>query len=158
MVATRAPRSPEKALAILLVGAFAFALLLWRLHAAAFTDLHIHRGRLEHRARAEVVREGIESRLAPAARPRRAGDRFAGRGGASEGGGDDDPVGRWVHRTWEDATRELGAFAEEAEKELGLVAGGGVEGRLEDADGGGDGDPRPVAGGDDERRRRRETR
>ena len=28
----------------------------------------------------------------------------------------------------------VGAFAEEAEKELGLVAGGGVEGRLEDAD------------------------
>jgi len=156
MVATRAPRSPEKALAILLVGAFAFALLLWRLHAAAFTDLHIHRGRLEHRARAELVREGIESRLAPP-RPRRSGDRFDGRGGASEGG-DDDPVGRWVHRTWEDATRELGAFAEEAEKELGLVAGGGVEGRLEDEDGGGDGDPRPVTGGDDERRRRRATR
>jgi hypothetical protein len=156
MVATRAPRSPEKALAILLVGAFAFALLLWRLHAAAFTDLHIHRGRLEHRARAEVVREEIESRLAPA-RPMRVGDRFAGRGGASEAG-DDDPVGRWVHRTWEDATRELGVFAEEAEKELGLVAGGGVDGRLEDADGGGDGDPRPVTGGDDERRRRRATR
>ena len=53
MVATRAPRSPEKALAILLVGAFAFALLLWRLHAAAFTDRHIHRGRLEHSAKAK---------------------------------------------------------------------------------------------------------